>query len=93
MRNTRTGQAPLYRSSITEGKDPLVKKPLRRLLITLTLATTATTGYLTTDTLNSQPADTGWGAPATTPDTGWGTPPTEDGTGDTPASKKDTGWG
>lgn len=54
-----------------------VKNPFRKLCAGLTLATAAATGTLTVLSLHS-PADTGWGAHATTNDTGWGTPPLPD---------------
>lgn len=41
-------------------------KKLRRIAATLTLATAAATGALLTDTATATPADTVWGAPATT---------------------------
>lgn len=67
-----------------------MKKPLRRLLIGLTLATAAAAGTLTvTDALTPQRTDTAWGASATTSDTGWGLPPTDD----ILPIPLDTGWG
>jgi hypothetical protein len=69
-----------------------VKKPLRRLIAGLTLATAAAAGTLAA-TDSAAAADTAWDAPATTQDTGWGTPPVDsipDGTILTPL---DTGWG
>lgn len=79
-----------------------MKKPLRRLLAGLTIATAAATGSLTaTGTATAAPTgDTAWGAPDpghdTTNDTAWGTPPTDDDNavgGGATVTPFDTAWG
>jgi hypothetical protein len=78
-----------------------MRKPIRRLLAGLALATAVTTVGLTNSLATSQD-DTGWGAPAA--DTGWGTAPanSSDATGTTSAATDvntttstlmDTAWG
>jgi hypothetical protein len=70
-----------------------MKKTIRRLIVGLTLATTAATGYALTDTpITTQ--DTTWGAPDTAHDSRWDVP--APGTGDTGApaiTPLDTTWG
>jgi hypothetical protein len=71
-----------------------MNKRLRRLAAGLTLVTATAAGWaLAETTAQAAPADTTWGAPATTDDTTWGTPPT-DGIPTGPViTPLDTTWG
>lgn len=66
---------------------------IRRTLTALALGATAltTVTIASAEDVTARPADTAWGAHATTDDTAWGTPPTDD-TG-TSATTLDTAWG
>ena len=70
-----------------------MKKPLKQLLVGLSVATAVAAGTVAVaDNAVAVKMDTGWGAPATTDDTGWGAPaPTP--TPTTPVTTDDTGWG
>lgn len=69
-----------------------MKKPLRRLIAGLSLATACAAGGLLAATeASAAPADTAWGAPSAD-DTAWGTPPA-DGTGGPVGAPNDTAWG
>lgn len=72
-----------------------MKKPLKRLLATLALATAGVTGLTATDTVATPHAHTALGAADTTDDSGWGSEPTDSGTSapSTDTTNGDSGWG
>lgn len=70
-----------------------MKKPLRRILAGLTLATATITGYaLTEDSVTSPAGDTAWGAPDTTTVAAVDTPVHADISG-LAVTPLDTAWG
>jgi hypothetical protein len=66
---------------------------IRRTLTALALGATAltTVTIASAEDVTARPADTAWGAHATTDDTAWGTPPTD--TVDDVVTPLDTAWG
>jgi len=84
------GTAPQSCPELDEG---IPVSRIRRTLTALALGATAltTVTIASAEDVTARPADTAWGAHATTDDTAWGTPPTD--TVDDVVTPLDTAWG